>query len=64
MLHLEGIGVTLYKGYIEANLTISNLPWYNENVLILIIPDHKYRERVPLQIGTQIIDHLVLTMTE
>ena len=53
-----------YKGYIEANLTMPNLPWYNEDMLFLVIPDHKYGERVPVQIGTQVIDHLVVTMTE
>ena len=54
----------LYKGYVEAILTIPGLPWYNEDVLFLVIPDHKYGERVPVQIGTQVIDHLVMTMTE
>ena len=33
-------------------------------MLFLVIPDHKYGERVPLQIGTQVIDHSVPTMTE
>ena len=33
-------------------------------MLFLVIPDHKYGERVPVQIGTQVIDHLVVTMTK
>ena len=33
-------------------------------MLFLVIPDHKYGERVPVQIGTQIINHLLATMTE
>ena len=34
-------------------------------MLILVVPDHqKYGERVPIQIGTQVIDHLVVTMTK
>ena len=28
-------------------------------MLLLVIPDHKYRKRVPVQICTQVIDHLV-----
>ena len=31
----------LYKGYIEAKLTIPNLPQYHKDVLFLIILDHK-----------------------
>ena len=53
-----------YKGYIETNLTVPDLPWYNEDMLFLVILDHKYLERVPVQIGTQVIDHLVVTMTK
>ena len=26
-----------YKGYVEANLTIPDLPWYNEDVLFLVV---------------------------
>ena len=35
VLHLEGTGgITIpYKGYVEANLTILNLPQYNKDVL-------------------------------
>ena len=33
-------------------------------MLILVVLEHKYGERVPVQIGTQGIDHLVVTMTE
>ena len=42
--------------------TISYLPWYNEDVLFLVILGHKYGESV--QIGTKFIDHLVVTVTE
>ena len=31
---------------------------------LLVISDHKYQERVPVQIGTQVIDCLVVTMTK
>ena len=53
-----------YKGYIEANRTIPDLPQYNEDVLCLVISDHKYGERAPVQIGTQVIDYLVVIMNE
>ena len=33
-------------------------------MLFLVISDNNYWERVPVQIGTQVIDHLVVTMTE
>ena len=64
-MYLKGTGGTaiLYKGYIEANLIIQDLPRYNEDVLFLVISDNKYGERVPVQIGTLVIDHLVVTMT-
>ena len=53
-----------YKGYIEANFTIPDVPQYNKDVLFLVISDHKYGEKAPVQIGTQVIDHLVVTMTK
>ena len=53
-----------YKEYIKASLDIQGLPWYNENMLFVVIFYHKYGETVPVQIGTKVIDHLVETMTE
>ena len=53
-----------YEGYVGANLTIPDLPWYNEDVLFLVISDHKYGKRVPVQIGTQVIDHFIATLTK
>ena len=66
MLHLEGMGgiSILYRGYIEAKLTISDLPHYKVDMLFLVVLNPKYGERVLVQIGTQVIDHLVVTMTE
>ena len=54
----------LYKGYVESNLTIPHLPHYNEDVLFLVVANHKYGHTVPLQIGTQVIDQLVATMAK
>ena len=53
-----------YKGYVEANLTIPYLPWYNDDVLFLVVSNHKYRDRDPVQIGTQVIDQLVAAMAK
>ena len=48
VLHLEWIrGITIpYKEYVEANLTIPDLPCYNEDVLFLIVANHKYGDRI------------------
>ena len=66
LLHLKGTGgVPIpYNRYIEANLTIPSLRRYNEDVLFLVVLNNKYGERVLVQIGTQLIDHLVVTMTK
>ena len=65
LLHLKGTeGIVIpFKGYIEAKLTVPGLPQYNEDMLFLVAPDHKYGEGVPVSIGTQVIDHLAMTMT-
>ena len=36
---------------------------YNEDVLLLVIPDNKYGERVPVQTGSLVIHQLVSIMT-
>ena len=66
VFHLKGTGSIAipYKGYVEANLTIPDLPHYNEDVLFLVVANHNYGDRVSVQIGTQVIDQLVTTMTE
>ena len=42
VLHLEGKGgITIpYNRYLEANLTIPDLPHYNEDVLFLLVANH------------------------
>ena len=65
LLHLEetwGISI-LQKGYIEANLIIPGFHQYNDDVLLLIVSHHNYGEWVPVQLGSLVIDHLVVTMT-
>ena len=66
VLHLEGAGgVTIpYQGYVEANLTILDLPYYQEDVLFLAVENYKYGNRFPVQMGMQVIDQLVSSMAE
>ena len=64
VLHLDGTGdITIpYQGCVDANLAILDLP--KEDVLFLVVANHKYGDRVPIQIGTHVIDQLVASMTE
>ena len=61
ILRAQGYCDTI-KGICRGNLIIPGLPQYNEDVLFFVILDTKYGERVPLQKGTPVIDHLVMTM--
>ena len=58
LLHPEGnAGISIpYEGYVEASLSITNSLHYNEDILLLVIPNNKYRERVSVQIGTLVIN--------
>ena len=42
---------------------MQGLPWYEEDVLLLVDLDHRYGERVPVKVSTQVIDNLVVTVT-
>ena len=44
-------------------LIISGLHQYNEDVLFLVVLGHKYGEWVPVQLGTLVIDQLVVIVT-
>ena len=46
------------------NPRISKLKSYDEDVLMLAIEDNHYGKHVPVQIGTNIIDKLIQTMTQ
>ena len=65
-MHFEGTGgiAILYKGYKEANPIMPELPWYNDDMLFLVVLDNKYGERVHVQLGILVIDPLVMTMTK
>ena len=61
VLHLKGMGAfsISYKGCVEAILTIPYIPTYNEDVLFLVVANHRYGDRVQVQIGILVIDQLV-----
>ena len=65
LLELEGTGgaAISYLGFVEVNLQI---PWVrrcNEHVLLLDIPTMTYSERVPVVVGSKIIDKTLSCMT-
>ena len=58
LLRIEGMGggKVPYQGYVETLLEIPEIPEFKEQVLMLIIENSKYGERVPIQLGTLHID--------
>ena len=65
VLHIEGMGAFQYHTKDVRRLnSLSDIPWCNEDVLFLVVANHKYGYRVPVQIATQVIDQLVVTMTK
>ena len=58
LLNLEGTGggEVPYSGYVEANLKIPSLPNFSRDILLLVVPNSRYGERVPVALGTLAID--------
>ena len=65
LLELEGTGGAAipYLGFVEVNLQIPGVRRYNEDVLLLAIPTTTYSERVPVVVGSKIIDKTLSCMT-
>ena len=65
LLELEGTGGAAipYLGFVEVNLQIPGIRRYNEDVLLLAIPTTAYSERVPVVVGSKIIDKALGCMT-
>lgn len=62
ILHIEcADGGTLpYCGYIEASITSKGLPHSNlTEYPILVVPDSNYNQKVPVLLGTNILNHLL-----
>ena len=58
MLVIEGTGggKVPYHGYIECILNLPQIEKFDHDVLMLVIDDSQYGNRVPIQIGTLHID--------
>ena len=65
LLELEGTGgaVIPYLGFMEVNLQIPGIRRYNEDVLLLAIPTMAYSERLPVVMGSKIIDKALGCLT-
>ena len=65
LLELEGTGGAAipYLGFVEVNLQIPGIRRYSEDVLLLAIPTTAYAERVPVMVGSKIIDKALSCMT-
>ena len=61
LLRIEGTGggKVPYKGYVETLLEIPEMPDFKEYVLMLVIEDSEYGNRVPIQLGTLHIDMIL-----
>ena len=55
-LEATGGGDVPYEGYVELNLDIPEVAKFKEDVLMLVVKDSPYCEKVPVAIGTLHID--------
>ena len=58
LLELESTrgSTIMYLGYVEVNLQIWGIEGYNEDVLLLVIPTMTCSEKVPVMVGSKVID--------
>ena len=61
LLNIEGTGggCVPYRGYVEVLLEVPEVPEFREYILMLVVKDSEYGNRVPLQIGTLHIDMIL-----
>ena len=66
LLELEGTGGSAvpYLRYVEVNLQIPGIKNYNKDVLLLVIPTMTYSEKIPVMIGSKIIDWAIRIITK
>ena len=62
-LEASGGGGVPYKGYVELNLEIPEVSGFREDVLMLVMDDSPYGEKVPVAIGTLHIDMVLDSAT-
>ena len=65
LLELEGTGGAAipYLRFVEVNLQIPGIRRYNKDVLLLAIPTMAYAKKVPVMVGSKIIDKALSCMT-
>ena len=61
LLRMEGTGggKVPFRGYVETLLEIPEIPDFKEYVLMLVIENREYGDRVPIQLGTLHIDMIL-----
>ena len=66
LIYIEptGGGLLAYEGYVEVNIKIPGVSKLNENVLMLVVNDSAYNERVPVALGTIHIDKVLKLITD
>ena len=65
LLELEGTGGAAipYLTFVEINLQIPGIRYYNEDVLLLVIPTMTYSKTVQVMVGTKIIEKALSLMS-
>ena len=53
-----------YLGYVEINLQVPGITGYNKDILLLVIPTTIYSEKVPVMVGSKIIDRVMGMITK
>ena len=66
LIELEGTrgSAIPYLGYVEINLQIPGIRSYNKDFLLLVIPTMTYSEKVPVMVGSKIIDRVMRMITK
>ena len=66
LLDLEptGGGQVPYNGYVELRMWVPNVRAFDLDVLMLVIPESEYSQRVPITIGTIHIDEIIDLITD
>ena len=53
-----------YNGYVELRMRVPNVRAFDLNVLMLVIPESEYSQRVPITVGTIHIDEIIDLITD
>ena len=59
-----GGGQVPYDGYVELHMQVPNIKAFDLDVLMLVIPESEYSQRVPITIGTIHIDEIIDLITD